>query len=59
MPMLVTRIGERNEIAKLTTDNVRAILASNDYQHVIAARYGVSQSTISHIKTRKVWKHVV
>lgn len=47
--------GERNGCAKLTEGDVRAIRASNDNQRVLSARFGVSQSQISSIRSRKRW----
>lgn len=47
--------GERNGIAKLTREDVRAIRASDELQQTLANRYGVTQVCISRIKLRKVW----
>ncbi|WP_107327480.1 HNH endonuclease [Agrobacterium pusense] len=43
---------------KLTEDEVRAIRADGRKQRDIAADYGVSQSAIMMIKTRRNWRHL-
>jgi hypothetical protein len=50
--------GERNGSAKLTEDDVRAILAAPESQRQLAAKYGVTQQLIGLIRTRKIWRHV-
>lgn len=50
--------GERNGAAKLKHDQVAAILASNDSQRVLSARYGISRGLVYQIRARKVWRHV-
>lgn len=50
--------GETHGCAKLTEDRVRAIRADDRLLREIAADYGVSQVTVSHIKTRRIWRHV-
>jgi hypothetical protein len=45
--------------SKLTDDDIRAIRASADKAVVIAARYGISQGTISLIRNNKIWTHVI
>jgi hypothetical protein len=47
--------GERNGCSKLTASDVRAIRASNDNQRNLSTRFGVSQSQISAIRSRKRW----
>ena len=42
--------------AKLTAEIVQAIRASDEPQHVIAARYGIVQSTVSQIKRGVTWQ---
>jgi predicted XRE-type DNA-binding protein len=42
--------------AKLTLEIVQEIKASNDSQRVIAAKYGVVQSTVSQIKRGITWQ---
>lgn len=51
--------GERSSSAKLTEDAVRAIRVDPRPGWVIAKTYGVSQTTISEVRSRKVWAHVV
>jgi len=51
--------GEKNKRAKLTEDQVRHILGSEESQPALARRYGVSQVLISKIRLRKVWQHVL
>lgn len=50
--------GERCGHSKLTEDQVRAIRVDTRTQRVIAAEYGISQSNVGLIKTRKNWKHI-
>ena len=50
--------GETQGLAKLTESDVIAIRADNRVQRIIAAEYGVSDMTISHVKSRKTWMHV-
>lgn len=52
------QIGETNSQAKLTASIVRAILASDESQHVLADRYGITQPTVSSIRRGKTWPHV-
>jgi len=42
----------------LTSDDVLAILADDDFDTVIAANDGVDRKTIGNIKTGRNWKHV-
>lgn len=50
--------GELGNSAKLTTEQILKIREDNRFQSEIAKDYNVQQSTISHIKNRKRWKHV-
>lgn len=52
--------GERHNMAKLTEADVRQIraLKGTASQREIAARFGIKQSTVSDVQSRKVWKHV-
>ncbi|KKN98848.1 hypothetical protein LCGC14_0140890 [marine sediment metagenome] len=61
--------GEKNRMSKLTDDKIKLVLqllqsGKNGHpgrklsQKEIAAIFGVDQSTISYISTRKIWKHV-
>ena len=52
------RDGEHNGRAKLTREQVRAILTDNRLHRVIAAEYGVSRPMVSYIKRRENWKEV-
>ncbi len=55
---LPIRRGEQSRQAKLTEAAVLAIHGSSDYQTVLAQRYGVSQSLISHVLLGKSWPHL-
>ena len=48
--------GERNGNAKLTAEAVREIRASTESLRVLAERYGVCRSTVSHIRTGRNWR---
>ncbi len=50
--------GEENTHSKLTEAQVVAIRADHRKQQDIADDYGVSQSAIAHIKTRRNWRHL-
>lgn len=50
--------GERVPQAKLTEADVKAIRSDVRRQAEIAKAYGVDQSQISEIKSRKAWSHV-
>ena len=50
--------GEAHWSSKLTTKDVCNIRISNDIQIILAKRYGASQSTISDIKTNKIWSSI-
>jgi hypothetical protein len=50
--------GERNGRAKLTAETVQAIRAATGLQREIAARFGVSRPTVSHIKLGYKWRHL-
>ena len=50
--------GERNRQAKLTEDAVNEIRSSALNQPELAAKYGVTQTTISKVQLRRAWKHV-
>jgi len=55
-----TRImGEKHSAAILTDRDVRLIRKDNRKQSVIADEYGVNYTTISNIKTRTTWGHIV
>jgi hypothetical protein len=50
--------GERNPAAKLTQEQVLDIRADRRSTVELAKVYGVSQSLMSMIKSRQVWKHI-
>lgn len=53
--------GEQHTHAKLTVPDViaiRAAKAAGETDNAVAARYGVTRSLVSMIKTRRVWAHV-
>jgi hypothetical protein len=50
--------GARIHTAKLTDNDVLAILNSGDTCAELALRFGVSDVAISYIKLGKTWKHV-
>lgn len=50
--------GEKIRQAKLTQDQVRKIRSDSRTTAAIGREYGVSQSLISRVKTRAVWKHI-
>lgn len=53
------RSGEKNNLAKLTEEQVREIRASGETHVEAAKRYGLSANNVYLIRTRKTWKHVV
>ena len=55
----VLRHGEDHHMTKITEDDVRAIRASAERAGILAARYGLDRHTITTIRKRKTWKHVV
>lgn len=50
--------GERNGTSKLTEMDVRHIRVDTRSQRVVGRDYGVAQSTISQIKSKRLWKHI-
>jgi len=54
-----TMRGSTHYAAKLTTSDIKIIRSDRREQWVIAQERGISQSTVSLIKTRKRWQHVV
>jgi hypothetical protein len=50
--------GEANGNAKLTESDVRLIRNSSDKLKPLARRFGVSESLISMVRSRKVWGHI-
>jgi hypothetical protein len=55
---LAWRKGEGSHAAKLTDHQIRAIRADRRLLREIAEDYGVSISTVSAIRLRRVWSHV-
>lgn len=51
--------GEKASWSKITEEDVRAIRVSKDSQRVLAKRYKIGQQSISLIKRRINWKHVL
>lgn len=50
--------GQRVPSSKLTDAQVREILDSTESGAAVARRFGVSRSTVCHIRTGKAWRHV-
>lgn len=50
--------GARNGRSKLVEDSVKQIKYSSEQASGCAARFGVSQATISMIRSGKRWRHV-
>ncbi len=50
--------GKKNGLSKLTDDVVREIRNSKESQRKLAARFGVSSTTIRLARNRKTWTHV-
>jgi HNH endonuclease len=51
-------IGSLNNKAKLTETDVRAIRSSPESCRALAPQYGVSETTISHVRCRITWASV-
>lgn len=50
--------GEKHPRAKLTPEQVAAIVRDGRFQREIAADYGISQTHVSAIKNRQTWSHM-
>jgi HNH endonuclease len=50
--------GEGNPQSKLTEDHVRAIRLDPNSGRQIAQKYGLSEGTVSQIRSRQLWRHV-
>lgn len=50
--------GENNPFSKLTDEQVREIRRAEGTQRAIARLYGISQSLVFDIKSRRRWSHV-
>jgi len=57
------KVGIDNHISKLTEEDVLFIRKTYKgvpgEQRILAEKYGVDQSTISHVVTNKTWKHLL
>jgi hypothetical protein len=51
-------VGSVHGMAKITDDIARAIYLASGRQQDIADRHGVSQTLVSRIKLRMIWRHV-
>lgn len=49
--------GEDSPAAKLSAADIQAIRASTEKQKVVGARYGITQGTVSRIKSGVRWTH--
>lgn len=58
LPSGVRRLAEM-PWAKLTVAEVIAIRSDSRSQKAIAQHYGIGQSAISYVKSRKAWRHVL
>ena len=52
------KLGENHPMSKLTIEKVLKIRQDNRVHRLIAFEYGVSQSVISQIKSKKSWVHI-
>lgn len=50
--------GEKNGQAKLTTNQIKEIISSQDTHQSIADKFGVSRSHVGLIKNKERWAHV-
>jgi hypothetical protein len=50
--------GSNNGLAKLDENLARQIFAESGSQRSLAKKYGVSQTVIHNIKTKKTWRHI-
>jgi hypothetical protein len=51
--------GSANGNSKLTDEIVREIRASTEDRAVLAARYNLNKETVSRVRLRQCWKHVI
>jgi uncharacterized protein YjcR len=51
-------VGERQGLAKLTEEEVKAIRADARMLKDIAKDYGVGVGTVHAVKSRRTWKHI-
>jgi hypothetical protein len=52
-------IGEKHNMVKLTEANVRYIRKSKHSGRFLADFFGISPATVSLIRSRKLWRHIV
>lgn len=57
-PNVIQQRGETHYKAKLTEAGVYEIRASTELTRVLAARFGVSGSTINSVRDRRTWRHL-
>lgn len=50
------RFGVQYQMTLGKTDEIRN---SNEKNHILAKRYGISITTVSHIKNNKIWRHPI
>jgi hypothetical protein len=58
---LKSAIGERNGFSKICSKdvvNIKKMLANGQTQKLVASFFEIDQSTVSNIKTGKLWSHV-
>ena len=55
---VVVQAGRKNNNAKLADEDVRLIRKMRGPQREIAKQFGISQATVSLIKTGKAWRHL-
>jgi DNA-binding NarL/FixJ family response regulator len=46
------------KLTDATVTEIKRLLLEGMTQRDVAARFGISQSTVSHVKLGKTWKHV-
>ena len=51
-------VGMLSPTAKLTDDQVRQIRADNRDRHELAKAFGINESTVRNIRSRKTWRHL-
>ena len=51
-------MGERQHLSKLTETAVREIRDTDTPSGVLAARFGVTRTTINSVRRRRTWKHL-
>ena len=56
--MSLSKRGEKNPRHKFTKEQVLAIREDPRTQRTIAAEYGITQTRVSYIKTKRSWSHM-